>query len=73
MTPWYLGVMVDERHAMTLRLDDELYEALRLAAFQQRRHMTEIVTEALREHLHSSDRPRPRPQPVPDQNTKGTR
>lgn len=36
---------------MTLRLDDELHEALRLAAFQQRRAQTAIVTEALRKHL----------------------
>jgi predicted transcriptional regulator len=42
-----------ETHAMTLRLPENVYEALRNAAFVRRQPMTTIVTEALREHLAS--------------------
>lgn len=42
-----------ETHAMTLRLPENVYEALRNAAYVRRQPMTAIVTEALREHLTS--------------------
>lgn len=40
-----------ETHAMTLRLPENVYEALRNAAFVRRQPMTTVVTQALREHL----------------------
>jgi len=43
----YLGCMVDDRQALTIRLTTERYEWLRTEAFQRRVSMQQIVDEAL--------------------------
>ena len=42
---------MDETHAMTLRLPDDVYERLRMAAFKRRTSQTAIIREALEVRL----------------------
>lgn len=42
-------------HALTVRLDDELAERLRAAAFQHRCHASDIIRTALTDFLGPSD------------------
>lgn len=44
-----------ETHPMTIRFDPDLYERLRVAAFEDRVAMNEIVTEAVRARLDERD------------------
>jgi predicted transcriptional regulator len=49
MQPWYHATM--ETQAITVRLDKDVYERLRLAAFESRRSMAGIIGEAVAEKL----------------------
>ena len=40
---------------MTIRLDKDVYERLRLVAFESRRSMTSIISEAVTEKLDRED------------------
>lgn len=42
-------------HALTLRLDDDLAEQLRTAAFRRRCAVSDIIRDALRDHLAALD------------------
>jgi len=40
-----------DTHAMTIRLPEDVYEDLRLAAFEDRTSQTAIIAEAVEKHL----------------------
>lgn len=42
---------MDDAHALTLRLEEPLYEALRLAAFQLRESKSDFIRESIRARL----------------------
>jgi predicted transcriptional regulator len=42
-------------HAMTIRLEPDLYERLRTAAFERRMAMNAIVADAVRAELEEGD------------------
>ena len=58
--PWYNNVM--SHMTTTVRLPNDLYEALRKRAFEEHRAVAEVIREALRRFLEAPSEPPPLPE-----------